>query len=329
MAEVMPEAEYDGPWKEAVEQYLADCLALLFPTIHAQIDWSRSPDFLDTELQQIVPRAEGGPRTVDKLVRVWRTSGEETWVLLHVEIQSQQTSDFAARTLEYHIRLRGHFLRPIVSVAILGDDRRGWRPREQRNELWGCVLVFRFPMVKLIDFRTRWPELEGSGNPFAAVVMAHLRALQTRHDATRRARAKRELVAWLLSRGYAADEVRRLFRFIDWLLLLPPEADRAFLAEVRALEEEHQMPYITSVERIAREDGIEQGIERGIEQGIERGIEQGERRLAHVALEGRFGPLSADLLAALQTANEATLLDVVAHLSTDTLEQIRARLGAH
>jgi len=74
------------------------------------------------------------------------------------------------------------------------------------------------------------------------------------------------------------------------------------------------MPYITSVERIAREDGIEQG------------IEQGERRLAHVALEGRFGPLSADLLAALQTANEATLLDVVAHLSTDTLEQIRVRL---
>ena len=35
------------------------------------------------------------------------------------------------------------------------------------------------------------------------------------------------------------------------------------------------MPYVTSIERLAREEGIEQGIEKGIEQGLEQGLEQG------------------------------------------------------
>jgi hypothetical protein len=68
-------------------------------------------------------------------------------------------------------------------------------------------------------------------------------------------------------------------------------------------------------------------IERGIEQGIERGIEEGERRMAQVSLEGRFGPLSDDMRAALRTADEAILHDLAAHIASDTLEQVRARLG--
>lgn len=51
------------------------------------------------------------------------------------------------------------------------------------------------------------------------------------------------------------------------------------------------------------------------------------RRMARVALEGRFGPVSDDVLAAIQVAEEAALETIVAHSSTDTLEQMRARLG--
>ena len=33
--------DYDSPWKEALERYLPDFLALLFPEAHAGIDWSQ------------------------------------------------------------------------------------------------------------------------------------------------------------------------------------------------------------------------------------------------------------------------------------------------
>lgn len=51
------------------------------------------------------------------------------------------------------------------------------------------------------------------------------------------------------------------------------------------------------------------------------------REMAQLALESRFGKLDEDILAALKPADEATLKALVAHSSTDTLEQVRARLG--
>jgi len=52
----------------------------------------------------------------------------------------------------------------------------------------------------------------------------------------------------------------------------------------------------------------------------------GMRELAQMALEGRFQTLDADILQALGTADEATLKAIVAHVSSDTLEQVRSRL---
>jgi hypothetical protein len=48
------------------------------------------------------------------------------------------------------------------------------------------------------------------------------------------------------------------------------------------------------------------------------------RRMARAALEKRFGPLSEDVLTAIQAADEATLEEVVGSL---TLEEARAHLG--
>lgn len=73
--------DYDGAWKAALEQYLADFIAFFLPTAHAEIDWRRGYTFLDQELRQIVQDAELGRRRVDKLVQVWRLDGAEAWVL--------------------------------------------------------------------------------------------------------------------------------------------------------------------------------------------------------------------------------------------------------
>jgi len=54
---------------------------------------------------------------------------------------------------------------------------------------------------------------------------------------------------------------------------------------------------------------------------------EGMRKFAQAALEARFGPLEADIQAALNTADEATLKALAAHISTDSLEEMRARLG--
>ena len=62
--------DHDSPWKEALEQYFPEFLALLFPAIHAEIDWTQGVQFLDKEFQQIVREAKTTRRTADKLVGV-------------------------------------------------------------------------------------------------------------------------------------------------------------------------------------------------------------------------------------------------------------------
>lgn len=60
---------------------------------------------------------------------------------------------------------------------------------------------------------------------------------------------------------------------------------------------------------------------------LERGEQRGEQRMAQRTLEGRFGTLSQDVLDALKLADEATLEAIVLHVTTDTIDQVRERLG--
>ncbi|MFY7997332.1 MAG: cytosolic protein, partial [Candidatus Kapaibacteriota bacterium] len=89
--------DYDTPWKEAIEQFFAEFMAMFFPEAAAKIDWSAGYEFLDKELQQIVRDAELGKRFADKLVRVrLAESGDEQVIIVHLEIQGQHDPDFAS-----------------------------------------------------------------------------------------------------------------------------------------------------------------------------------------------------------------------------------------
>src|SRR6059058_4290008 len=94
-------ADYDSPWKEALDTYFEAFLALLFPAVHAQIDWSRGYESLDKEFQQVVREAELGRRFVDKLVKVWTKDGVERWVLIDVEVQTARDAEFPQRMYVY------------------------------------------------------------------------------------------------------------------------------------------------------------------------------------------------------------------------------------
>jgi hypothetical protein len=251
--------EFDSPWKDVLESYFPDFIQFFFPHIYDEIDWSRGYDFLDQELQQVVRDAELGKRLADKLVKVWKRDGEETWVLIHAEIQNQEESDFSKRIFVYYYRLLDKYDRPIVSLAILGDERSSWRPQPYQAELWGCEVNFRFPIVKLLDYEARWDELEASRNPFAIVVMTHLKTKATRKDAEARKEWKFRLTRRLYEQGFARQDIMNLFRFVDWLLVLPEGLEQAFQHDLELYEQERQMPYVTSIERMAAEKGRIEG----------------------------------------------------------------------
>jgi hypothetical protein len=147
----------------------------------------------------------------------------------------------------------------VVTLAVLADDRPNWRPDRFAYDLWGCRLDFQFPAVKLLDFAGREAVLEASDNPFALVTRAQLAALQTRHDPASRHQGKVRLIRELYQRGMSRDDVLQLFRIIEWMMDLPEALEQLFKQEAEQIEQEIHMPYVTSIERLAKQEGRIEG----------------------------------------------------------------------
>ena len=140
-----PQTEFDSPWKDILQLYFEDFMLFFFPQAHGEIDWTQTPVFLDKELQQVVRDAELGRRLADKLVKIYRKSGEENWILIHVEIQAQEESNFAQRMFIYNYRIYDCYKRSVASFAVLGDERSTWRPSQFGYQLFGCRWISSFP----------------------------------------------------------------------------------------------------------------------------------------------------------------------------------------
>ena len=305
-------SEYDSPWKESISLYFREFLSFFYPRIEEDIDWEPGFEFLDTELQQIKRETQTGRRDADKLVKVWRRSGEEQWVLVHVEVQSQRQSEFSERMYLYHSRIFDRYRRSVVSLGILGDEQPGWRPSRYERQLWGCRAILEFPVVKLLDYSME--ELGSSQNPLAAIVQAHLSAQVAGKDVGVGYESKLSLIKSLYERGYGREDIVQLFRLIDWFIALPKREEDRLWQEIQTLEEERKMPYITSVERI------------GIRKGLEKGLQQGQQRSIIRILEVRFQDISLKVRELIGRIQDSEVLGnlLVQAVTTQSLEAFEA-----
>ncbi len=318
--------DYDSPWKEAIERYFADFMHFYFPAAHARIDWNQPYLFLDQELRAVAHDAALGARLVDKLVRVSCRNGQTEWIYVHIEIQASSQEEFAERMFIYHYRLYDRFRKPIASLAVLADVRPNWRPETFSYEVCGCRLQLRFPVAKLMDWAGSEARLEDSANPFAVVTLAHLPTRTTRKDMRARYAAKWHLVQGLYRRGMRKQQVLDLFKVIDWLMRLPKDLDARLRQDLDTLEKESGMVYITSIERLAIEEGMEKGVRQGIQQGMQQGRLEGKAQVLGKFLAQRFGELPVWAGDRLRQANEAELDRWIEGVLSS--ESVEALLGA-
>ncbi|MEH1903827.1 MAG: hypothetical protein V7L04_21070 [Nostoc sp.] len=92
--------------------------------------------------------------------------------------------------------------------------------------------------------------------------------------------------------GYSREDIRELFRFIEWVMVLPKELALSFKTEVRSYEEADRMRYVTSIERLAKEEGI---VENARESVI-------------AVLERRFGEVPTSIVEVINKIEEPSVL---------------------
>ena len=183
-------------------------------------------EWRDKELSQILGQSGSRNQRVDLLAKVSLLSGEPQWILLHLEIQSSSEPEFAQRIARYNSGLFWTLQQRVVTLAVLADLAPEWRPCEDRFRLADFESCLRFPICKLVD------KLEGEWREEYSlpvqVARAQIAALRTAGDPEGRFRAKWQLVRNLYGAGYNAEQVRELFRLIDWMMHLRSDWERRF-----------------------------------------------------------------------------------------------------
>ena len=280
---------FDGPWKVYFRESLEDFLRFVDVEAHDQIDWNLTPVFLDKELHLLSRKIKRSPVIVDSLVKVWLKTGEEKWILIHVEFQTQKEIGFPERIFIYNVRAYDRYKRPVASYAVLADEVGNWKPTSFSYEFGKSRTGIEFGVLKLTDYRGREQELEESDNPFALAALAQLKTVETRRNPNNRYEWKLRLSRLLLKKSWNRERITALYYFIDWMMRLPQELETQFDGVIEEdIKEDNDMELISPREKRnlvkERNEGKDEGIKEGVKEGVKEGIKEGIRVQAQLSV---------------------------------------------
>jgi hypothetical protein len=272
-----PRTKADSAWKRVLDRWLQPCLLCFWPHIENKIDWDYPIEDLGQELQSLTTKSMIGKQMVDKLYKVRTKSGQETMVLLHIEVQGARETGFEQRLFEYSYKIYDRYKLPITPLVVLSDNKMKWRPEsfELRDLDDRVVHYYTFRWVKLLDWRGREEALLKSKNPFENLIAIHLRAQQTHKNPETRLQVKWAISRHLLEEGWGRDDILSFYTFLDGVMRLPDPLELEYHNKMINLEKEKHVDYITSAEYFGIQKGMEQGMQQGIQRGMQQGIQQG------------------------------------------------------
>jgi hypothetical protein len=310
-------ANYDDTWKEAIGEYLELFLLFFYPEIHQEIDWSKQPISLDKELEQITASSQTEKRYADKLFQVWLLNGEIIWILIHIKVQSQYDKEFPKRMFIYNYRSFDLFNQPVISLAILGDENKKWRPNSYEYGLGNSRVKIEFSIVKLLDYE--WEYLTTSDNLFATIVMAHLKTKATTSNLTEREQWKWSLVRALYQKGLTKFDIINLVKIIDKMMTLPPPLQTAFETKLDDYEKELNMPFLSTIEENAQAKGKEIGARKTCQENIIK------------ILSSRFANLPEKMIYTIKGIDNMSILEnlLLPSIHVNSLEEFQQLIDSY
>ncbi len=239
--------------------------------------------------------------------------------LVNVEIQSEADPEMPRRLYLYAARASGQYKLPVISIVIYVFNRGTVAPSpyEMRIGSWlsgqwhfHSIELYRLPPAQILN--------AGLVGILPLVPLTQNASLEDAEEAMQR-----------LTLEEPADEAKSLGALLA-ILLGHVRNNKALALEL------YRRFFMANLDNFVRDNPVlhdvwvemtEKGKAEGRIEGKAEGKTEGKREAIQQVLEGRFGPLSEDMLAALQAADLPLLNHIAAYAGTDTLEQVRMRLG--
>ncbi|GEN36029.1 MULTISPECIES: hypothetical protein [Aneurinibacillus] len=225
--------DYDALWKEVIEEFFEEFLHFFAPDLYEAVDFNKGYEFLEQELRTLFPDSEAEKKYTDKLAKLYLKSGEEKWILTHIEVQGSRDLDFAERMFRYFYRVYDKYDRKIFALALFSDESPSYKPDTYKYEFFDTTLTYTYRSYKIVEQNEE--ELTRSENPFSMAVLAGLYVVKSKKDINARYQFKINLIRLLLQKEWRREKIEKLFVFIDGLLKLPVEKEKNFEAELNEM----------------------------------------------------------------------------------------------
>ncbi len=253
---------------------------------------------------------------------VWRVKVGGDWVYLYILIEFQSKVDawMAVRMMSYLGLLYQDLIKakqvlpdrklpPVLPIVLYNGDAP-WTAATNISELIpkvpGLVSQFLPQMQYLLIAENQYTEV-------GLAQMHNLAAAMMRLQRPPEQGTVLEVIDLLNAWLDGNPELKRIFAIWIRAVLLRQSKNDLALPKVQDLKE-LKMTLATRFEEWAFEaeqkgmqKGLEKGLQKGLEKGLEKGRTEGEARILQRLLVARFGPLSQETLAALNTASTAQI----------------------
>lgn len=272
--------DQDGLWKKVIGDLFEEFILFFSPALHAQIDFSQEPAFLDKELFQEIVDKKKGRRFADRLAKVRLKNGKEQWILIHIEVQSKNETDFSERMFKYFYRIYDRHEEKIVAIAVHTSQNIDTISKSFTYDYLGTQLNYSYRNYLTEEYPDH--ELEQSDNIFSRIVLAAKAMHKTKDEDRQRYLFKSKIMRELIrNQNYSRTAVQAVFHFIDYLLQLPEAYTEQLSKEIRPIirketelmelyNRENASPTIKNAFDMEWEKGIQQGLEQGLEQGVKK-----------------------------------------------------------
>jgi predicted transposase YdaD len=231
--------------------------------------------------------------------------------LINVEIQSEPDDEIPYRLYIYAARARHQYKLPVISIVIWVFDRGTVPTPPYRMEVGSWYAgEWNYHSIKLYE--------QSPQTLLDAGIAGLLPLVPLAKDATD---ADAEAAMLKLKQETPSEEAKSLGALLA--IFLAHTRDDTSLA--RQL---YERIFMANVDNFIETNPLLHDVwERMIAKGEAQGEARGMRLAIQKMLEGRLGPLSEDMLEALNRLDVAQLSEIAPHAGIDSLEELRARLG--
>ncbi|NRD81050.1 hypothetical protein HPT25_27410 [Bacillus sp. BRMEA1] len=264
--------DFDGQWKRIISSTFEDFLTFFAPDLAEMVDWSVKPEDLNRELQKLYPNAEAKNRKADNLYRVYLKDKREIRILVHLEVQGWEDSEFDKRMFQYFYRILDYYGENIYALAIYTNDKEDYMPNAYIYDFFGTKLKYEFNTYKIKDQIEA--ELIKSPNPFSYVVLVAKKAWQVKaKDEQTKYDIKKQMLRILAERR-EMDEldikyVAALLFFMDNSIKLSNELQTKFKQEeINNWEGGIMLSYEEELKNQGKIEGKNEGRNEGKNQAI-------------------------------------------------------------